>query len=1057
MKLHAFVQYRQFIKTFFSLIVRITFALSLLFSSIAFAQEGTQKSDQSNIDFQFLVDGQSWEPGVDLLRELTTTPMEDVSQILIQLLYARANLNNIVIEKFTVEKRILFKISARRYPRIGEVSFRGITSAQVQQARANIRTRVGVPFVAEESERDRESIRLKMVERGYLKAVVGSPEVSMGVSGELKVGFPVSLNTPCRIAEIQTEPDESLFDYFSTPIELGALCDKASINEILERQRARLLTDGYLNSELFLNQLNFSEDKERGAVKIRYVRGPKTRLEVVNRQTGIVSDVLSEFRENISAYDVLSLSDDDLRSEVRKVFVRLGFASAVVTGPSRLTDANGDSVVRFYLQNGPLVVISETQFVGEIPLPKQEILERMELVPGLFQGAVPFVEDSLARYRDRLLSIYLDEGYADARVVDPVFVFAADGRSVKLIFETKPGARSVLRDVTILGRPFDFSLTKNFEDKILQPGQPVNGARLKALEEEVRLELMNAGYAYARIQVSTKSLPVVGGVKPVQVSVDLDPGPLVRIGKIYAEGDVFGKQDRIVQESGIRNGDLFTPDALEMARMSLLKHDLFESILVEPLSAESVERKDAILDIVIRAQAKRSYTLGLSPSYGTRNGYRFTIDYAKNNLTKDGLRFTSTLSVSQEKLQSSVLSNQRILGRKLTLGVAEPMFRLGDSVFPFDWNALSGVEVSAQSLSDRYFETFETGIAWRPRFANTTWALQAKFSHEWSKSIGQSSQPLEALERPTIKIHELVLGVSLDTRNNPEWPTSGLTMDVGSNHARFGLLSDVQYDRYSVDLGFFFPLWRRLSGAVNAGGLKISDVVNSKQKALTAPSSRRATLAGRSLVRGFPEASSTVTPGPLLWLNFQAPEQNLNLNCQPTLRSIGSTNVLYAKSELRVRSPWFGESLGFAGFFDTGAAFFTANELQSLQSNLAGGDAGLDPGSQDTCALKSAKVVGDAPIKVDGLSVIDRYFDNSYISTGLGIRYIISTFASLNLDVGIPLREPGEKSRSIECIDPSVVGASKEAPVCVKRRSSSKLFGLFPVPGAYHIGIGANF
>lgn len=70
----------------------------------------------------------------------------------------------------------------------------------------------------------------------------------------------------------------------------------------------------------------------------------------------------------------------------------------------------------------------------------------------------------------------------------------------------------MLRDVTILGRPFDFSLTKNFEDKILQPGQPVNGARLKALEEEVRLELMNAGYAYARIQVSTKSLPVVGGL-----------------------------------------------------------------------------------------------------------------------------------------------------------------------------------------------------------------------------------------------------------------------------------------------------------------------------------------------------------------------------------------------------------------------------------------------------------------------------------------------------------------------------------------------------------------
>lgn len=1043
------------------IIIFAIFMLCLISSAqngnVAFSQVINVGKISKAREFIFFIDGSRWEPEEVLLNQFRLIDENELSQKLISVLYAKANLSSIVVEKEETDQKVNYKVTAIKLARVGEVAFRGLTAAQVQQARANIRVRVGLPFVAEESERDRESIREKMIERGFLKATVSSPEVTKNASGELKVVFPVTLNTPCRIAEIQTEPDKGFFDYFSTSIELDSLCDVSALSEILERQKSRLLAEGYLNSELSLIQLQVSDDKERGSVRLRYTRGPKSRFDVVNRQTGVASDILSEFRENISAYDVLSLSDDELRSEVRKVYVRLGYTSAVVTGPSRIVDANGDSVVRFYLQAGPLVSISEVNFIGSLPIPKQEILERLDLVPGFFQGSIPFVEESLPRYRDKLLGIYLEEGFAEARVLEPRIVYAPDGRSVSLSFSIKSGTRSVLKSIDISGRPFDFALTKSFEDKILQPGQPLNAGRLKSLEDDVRMELMNSGYAYARASVTTNNLSAIGAVRPVQVKVELDPGPLVRIGKVYAEGDVFSKQERIVLESGLRSGDLFTPDALEAARIRLLKHDLFESVLIEPLSSESFERKDSIIDLVIRPQAKKSYTMGLSPSYGTRNGYRFSVDYAKNNLTTDGLRFTSTLSVSQEKLQSSVLSNQRILGRKITLGIAEPMLRLGQQVFPFDWNALTGIEVSAQSLSDRYFETFESGISWRPRLFERTLSIQAKFAREWSKALGQSSRPLEALERPTIKIHEFVLGASLDTRNNMEWPTRGLNADIITNHARFGLSSDIQYDRYSLDTGFFFPLWQRLSGAVNLGGLRITDVVSANGETTTAPGSRRATLAGRSLVRGFPEASSAVTPGPLLWLNFQSPVQNPNLKCQPTLRSIGSTNLLYLKSELRVRSTWLSENLGFAAFFDSGAAFFTGSELQAIQSSLTGQAGDLDPGSEESCALRGAKVLGDQPVNFDGFNVMEQYFKNSYLSTGLGVRYIISTFASLNFDLGFPIREPGEVAGLGQCIDQSSVPSSSNAPVCVKRRSSSRLFGILPLPGAYHIGIGANF
>lgn len=1046
--------------TFFRLLKVVITLLSFSFvlSSIvslgqrkAFASEAGQRPVTA---FQFEVDGEKWIPSAAITQEIMSLNPASFSNDLIKILSTKLNLSNIYVsENITSERRVI-SVVANRLTRVGEVGFRGLLPSQIQQFRMGLKVKVGIPWVPDESERDRESIRAKLQERGYLSAVVGPAEVSTAISGELKVIYPVELNAPCRVSEVITEPDVSIFDYFSTPLELGSLCDRVAINEILERQRSSLVSDGFLNAELSMIRLVVSEDRLTARVSLKYLRGPRTRLELVNRQTGVVSDVFSEYRESVSAFDVLTFSDDELRSLVRRIFVKRGYATAQVSGPSRLTDINGDSVLRFFLQTGPLITLSSIDFSGEIPFKKEDLVSEMELSPGVFSGAIPFVEEDLPRYRDRLLEIFYEEGFSEATVADPVATYSPDGRSVRLLFQANSGIRSVLRDVSILGRPFDFSLTKSFEERILQPGQPVNAGRMRDLESDVRLELMKAGYAYATAEVRTKKLDPIGKIQPIRVIVDLDPGPLVRIGRVFADGDLFGKKERVIAESGLVQGEVFSPDVLEAARMRLLKHDLFDSVVIEPLTIESIERREHSLDLIIRAQAKRSYTLGLSPSFGTRNGYRFSIDYAKNNLTRDGLRFTSVVSFSQEKLQRSVLTNQRILGRKLTLGLSEPMLKLGNVVTPFDWNVLSGFEVSAQSLTDRYFETVETGLFWRPLFLEKTWSVQAKFAHEWSKAIGVSRQTLDALDRPTVKIHEFVFGLSLDTRVNPEWPTSGGTFDFSSNHARFGLGSDVRFDRYSADFGYFFPVWKRISGAISSGGLKVTDVLNSRSEAFTAPGSRRATLAGRSLVRGFPEASSSLTPGPLVWLNLTPPADNPELLCAPTLRTIGATNVIYAKSELRFRSPLFGDSLGFAGFVDSGAAFFTTSELASLQSRLSGDEGVLDSGSIDSCALNSAQVISDGAVDFNDWSALRRYIKNSYISAGFSARYIISTFASLNFDVGFPLREPNQQE---QCINASQVADSRQAPKCVSRRSTSTLFGVIPLPGAYHVGIGANF
>jgi hypothetical protein len=397
------------------------------------------------------------------------------------------------------------------------------------------------------------------------------------------------------------------------------------------------------------------------------------------------------------------------------------------------------------------------------------------------------------------------------------------------------------------------------------------------------------------------------------------------------------------------------------------------------------------------------------------------------------------------------------LGRKISVGVVEPLARVGQWVSPFDVSTVSGLEVASQALSNRFFETFEVGLSYKPYFWDVSWNFYGKFAHEWSKVIGSGLEPIEALDRPTLRIHEIVAGVSVDTRNNVEWPTSGSLIDLSSSHARFGLYSEVQYDRVGFDMSQYFPVYGRFSGAIGGGISRISNIVNEKRETVTAPGSRRNSLSGRAQVRGFPDGGAGL--GPLIWLDLRAPRANPDLNCSPLLRAIGATNVIYLKTEARYRSAWFDEMLGFALFMDSGTSYFTANEERAISSRLEAFNASAakdEDTASNSCVIKGAKLVGNDAITIKDTSVVEQYLNRSYISSGAGVRIIIPNLASINIDWGFPLYDPAERRTGCQTLGEATTRGGN-APECVKRREDDKLFGVLTVPGAFYVGVGASF
>lgn len=1022
------------------------FVLLLQWGFVAVAQDRFRNPGE-HIDIEFFVDGKPTPLPPDI--GFTSAGPVGQNELLREILKTGRFRNGLVYEERQPSGGTLWTVFVERQREVRGIEFEGVPFGEELEYSRMIRTKVGDAFNWQDLELDKVHVKERLRDRGYLKSTVETSIVEeSGDDGEVGITFKVTRGRPCRVSGLLIEPGIQILNLVTSPVEPGSMCDIPAIKDSLERQRNKLINEGYLSTDFRFLGINYSLDLERAIVRLRMERGPRTRLEVYNVITGEFIDVTNG-REAISYSDIQFMTEEDLRADVQKIFQKKGHARVVLNGPTKVTDAGGNIVMRFEVQPGPQMYVRNVQIKGALPRSHDDLVDGLEMNKELLSRRVLFDELELPKYQERLREIYLEEGFADAEVSFPVVSYTTKENEVTLMLNVEAGKRYYIEKASVEGFPSDFKARTETLTRDFRQGEPLVKSRLQELVQELRVELLQQGYAYADASVEISKMSETENAVMSHVIIKVTSGPVVRIRHIFAEGELYRKEKAIIRETSLAPGDLYTPDNLERARQRLLKHGLFGNVEVTPFDPSSLERREREIDLVVRTRSRGNYSLGLVPGWSSLSGYRFTVEYAKNNITSDGLRLFSSGTLSQENHQQTYSDRGQLLGRRLSLGVVEPMFRLGGIVTPLDVSVSSSFGAEVQPLFNREFLTVVQDTTWRPYFWDRSWAYSVKFQHESSKFITSGLPLIETLDQRNGHINEVILSAALDTRNNLEWPTSGGLFEVSGAFARFGLYSEVQYDRYTGDANIFYPVYRRFSGAISFGASQIANVVNAEQETVTAPGSRRATLTGHTQVRGFPERTAPL--GPLLWVQTRDAEGNTNQFCGKSINPIGATNVLYLKHEVRYRSPFWSNNLGFAWFVDTGSAYFTDNEEGRIQQELSAINPNTKSGGD--CVVEKARLVGNDSIQKGKPRAVVDYFNTSYVSSGLGTRLIIPHFASVNLDWGLPLRDPADRQN--ECVAIQDATASDEPPSCVNRRKNARF--LKYLPGAFHINIGAAF
>lgn len=317
-------------------------------------------------------------------------------------------------------------------------------------------------------------------------------------------------------------------------------------------------------------------------------------------------------------------------------------------------------------------------YITKIELEGVHRFKKKEFIPYLNIGEsswlawkpkYPYADAMLPLDAERILELYRAYGYYDAEVVSMVPVTKV-GR-VRLLGkhagERKPGKtriKIVVREgaptkVEDLTMSWPDGFPKGPEDPKAEPekiaeastlheGDTFEITALNTSSEQLRRNLQDRGYAFAKVEESAQVEPGVG----VDVDFVLRPGAYVKIGKISIEGLVGVPERYVRNEIDFAPGRRYSPGLITRIEQTIYGMDVFASVSID---AADQPNPDGTIDLTIRVVEARTQSIKMGPGIGidpVRWEQRGTLLYSHRNFGHNLTRFDLRVTAGYAELPS---------------------------------------------------------------------------------------------------------------------------------------------------------------------------------------------------------------------------------------------------------------------------------------------------------------------------------------------------------------------------------------------------------------------
>ena len=523
---------------------------------------------------------------------------------------------------------------------------------------------------------------------------------------------------------------------------------------------------------------------------------------VINRIAFEGNDVLDDdtLRSETLLRERATFNRTQVQSDTRRIvelYRRQGRFAARVEPKAIDLEQNRIDLV-YEIQEGPVTGIRAINFIGNRAFSDSELKDEISTEESswwnFFVTGDNYDPDRLALDRELLRQFYLNNGYADIRIVSAVAELTPDGGDFFVTFTLEEGELYVFGDIDLVTDLESLDVESFLELVAFESGDRYDASELEEVINEFVLLLGEEGFVFADVRPQVRRDPER---RVVDVVFRIEEGRRVYVERININGNSRTLDEVIRREIRLAEKDAFNRVLRARSERNIRSLGYFAA--VEVVEREGSTEDLSVLDfnVVERATGELSFGVGFS-----------SVDNLVGDISLTERNFRGRGQILQTRFS---YGRQR---RLVDLRFTEPYFLGRDLSAGFD---LFGTETDFQSESS--FDERTVGFGLRLGFPlGEDIRLTPRYRYLDERVHNLSASASLAVQRASGSQRRSLLGYNLavERRDDPINPTGGW---------RFSLDQDIALPPGSVDflkqeflLQYFFEFVEDWIGSLRLTG-----------------------------------------------------------------------------------------------------------------------------------------------------------------------------------------------------------------------------------------------